>query len=489
MTAPGTGGAGLADRVAAAARSARPGVPAGPVADAVDAVVDRLADRRLRIAVGGRMNAGKSTLINALVGQRVAATAATECTRLVAWFRGSHQNRIEVRRTDGTSYHVPGRPGGGVPDDLTLLGADRASVRELVVEVVNDRLDQRYTIVDTPGMDSLSGLDEIAMAALARADALLYVMPHPGAGDTAAIEALRRQAGERLTAANVLGVLSRVDELGDGVGDPWPRARRLTSTYGARLRGVVGDVVPVVGLLAATAAGDTFTEDDAALVRRLAVADAEALGRALYSGRTFRAWSTGPLSSDERDLLAARLGRYGITVATDACRKGISGAAPLLAELRRHSGIDALESAITDRFVAVADRLRAGFAISTLERVVRAAPPGPPALVTLATTLATLRRDPRLRQADLGTALVDLGAGRLRLTDEDAAALVTLATAADPAGCVGLDADASAEQLRQAADREILRWRRREDDPSRLVQRHARTAREVCEAIFFSVTS
>ena len=85
--------------------------------------------------------------------------------------------------------------------------------------------------------------------------------------------------------------------------------------------------------------------------------------------------------------------------------------------------------------------------------------------------------------------MVDIGAGRLQLTDEDAAALVTLATAADPARCVGLDADANAGQLRQAADREILRWRRREDDPSRLVQRHARTAREVCEAIFFSANS
>jgi hypothetical protein len=57
----------------------------------------RLSESALRIAVGGRLKAGKSTLVNALLGQRLAATAVTECTLIVVWSRYAPQNRVEVR--------------------------------------------------------------------------------------------------------------------------------------------------------------------------------------------------------------------------------------------------------------------------------------------------------------------------------------------------------------------------------------------------------
>lgn len=41
----------------------------------------------MRIALAGTLKAGKSTLVNALVGETVAPTDATEATRIVTWFR------------------------------------------------------------------------------------------------------------------------------------------------------------------------------------------------------------------------------------------------------------------------------------------------------------------------------------------------------------------------------------------------------------------
>ena len=46
------------------------------------AVRDRL-DEPLRVAIAGRVKSGKSTLLNALVGDRLAPTDAGECTRIV----------------------------------------------------------------------------------------------------------------------------------------------------------------------------------------------------------------------------------------------------------------------------------------------------------------------------------------------------------------------------------------------------------------------
>jgi predicted GTPase len=53
----------------------RPALEDDPAAaETVDAVIARLEERTLRIAVGGRLNAGKSTLVNAMLGQSLAST-------------------------------------------------------------------------------------------------------------------------------------------------------------------------------------------------------------------------------------------------------------------------------------------------------------------------------------------------------------------------------------------------------------------------------
>ena len=46
-------------------------------------------DEPLRVAIAGKVKAGKSTLLNALVGEQVAPTDAGECTRVVTWYRAA----------------------------------------------------------------------------------------------------------------------------------------------------------------------------------------------------------------------------------------------------------------------------------------------------------------------------------------------------------------------------------------------------------------
>ena len=61
---------------------------------------DRLG-QPLHVAVAGRVKSGKSTFVNALLGQRVARTDARECTRAVTWFRYGPSEKITVVTRDG----------------------------------------------------------------------------------------------------------------------------------------------------------------------------------------------------------------------------------------------------------------------------------------------------------------------------------------------------------------------------------------------------
>ncbi|MEW5535951.1 hypothetical protein AB1328_39305, partial [Streptomyces virginiae] len=95
------------------------------------------------------------------------------------------------------------------------------------------------------------------------------------------------------------------------------------------------------------------------------------------------------------------------------------------------------------------------------------------------------------RQTELAPALADFAAGRLRLSEADSRSLLRLATGTTAAACLGLPepapgatASARAHAARTAAEA-AARWRRLEAGPSRVLRRHARTARELCEELYF----
>ena len=75
---------------------------------AVDEIAGRLSEP-LRVAIAGKVKAGKSTLLNALVGDQLAPTDARECTRVVTWYRDAHTYRVVAHGRDGSSRQCPFR--------------------------------------------------------------------------------------------------------------------------------------------------------------------------------------------------------------------------------------------------------------------------------------------------------------------------------------------------------------------------------------------
>jgi GTPase SAR1 family protein len=66
----------------------------------LDRVLKRI-DEPLRVAIAGKVKAGKSTLLNALVGERIAPTDTGECTRIVTWYRNGHTYQVMLHPREG----------------------------------------------------------------------------------------------------------------------------------------------------------------------------------------------------------------------------------------------------------------------------------------------------------------------------------------------------------------------------------------------------
>src|SRR3954454_1248936 len=242
----------------------------------------------LRVAIAGRLKAGKSTLVNALIGRRVAPTAVGECTRVVTRFRYGPADRVDGVRRDGTRLSLPLGDDGMIPQ---RLGVPAARVGYVDVTLTSEKL-RDLTVVDTPGLASTDArvsaraeeavgtstapfdadIDSASASEVAAAEAVVYVFTQAvRADDVRALEAFRA-ASARLASSpiNALGVFGKVDTLVGGAGDPWPVAGPLAAQQGALLARTVSEVVPVVGLLAETGEAGLLTAADCAALRQLA---------------------------------------------------------------------------------------------------------------------------------------------------------------------------------------------------------------------------
>jgi len=127
-------------------------VARGTDEEAAVALVMRRLDEPLRVAIAGRVKAGKSTLLNALVGERLAATDAGECTKVVTWYRHALGYRVVAElRPAGTRELAIRRRDGAL--DIDLGGLPLEAIERIEVGWPSQKLVE-LTLIDTPGLAS-----------------------------------------------------------------------------------------------------------------------------------------------------------------------------------------------------------------------------------------------------------------------------------------------------------------------------------------------
>ncbi|MDW3217196.1 MAG: dynamin family protein [Acidimicrobiales bacterium] len=464
-----------------------------PLATAAERVTEPLT-----VAVAGRLKSGKSTLVNALLGQRVAPVAAGECTRVVTWFRYGSRERVTVTPHEGAEWTVSLSENGRLPEDL---GAPAASIHHVTVWLSNARLEQ-MTLIDTPGLDSsdipsasatedLLGLGD-SVGPIRAADALIFLLPHLLEQDTDRLHRVASALGNTASSPiTTLAVLSRIDELTDEP-DPWPHARRTAATLSEELRRCAFDVLPVNGLIAETAAAEAFTEADARALRTIAATDTEVLEIALLSPSDFRE-SELPATPAARERLLQLLGLQGVRRAVRKLGADATGTAGLLAHLAQASGFAELDRTLGEVLAERAHAVKARQSLDELERLSYARVPDPErsALEQLRRGVGELSLHPDLHLLAELSVLRMIRRDGLRLPSADLAAAERLVTSRTPHERLGVPATSEPATVAETALAATTRWQALENDPrsDRDVREAAATLRQSLMIIWERATA
>ena len=342
--------------------------------------LDRLS-QPLRLAIAGRVKAGKSTLLNALIGEELAPTDAGECTRLVTWYIGGDSAQVVVHRRDGRREERPYRRDAGALD--VDLGAEVEEIDHLEVTWPSSRL-RDVTLIDTPGIASLSTEVSERVSVLLptdderpqTADAVLYLLRHAHASDIRFLEDFHDDELGRGTPVNAVGVLSRADEIGSCRLDALDIATRVAGRYqqDQRIRRLCPLVIPVSGLLGQ--AGTTLREEEyRALSRIAALPEAVMADLLLTADRLIADQGRSPtadLTPLERRHLIDRLGLFGVRFSVMLIRTGaVRSATELAIRLAGSSGLDELRDVLLHQFSERSQLLRARSALASVRAVIR----------------------------------------------------------------------------------------------------------------------
>ena len=382
---------GTIDRVRAVCELAAGFVDGTALAARLADIRDRL-DGALRIAIAGRVKAGKSTLLNALVGERLAPTDAGECTRVVTWYQFGPAYDVSAVASDGAVTSLAfRRVNGALQFDLGSLALDdeprdddrpnRADPGEprIVVSWPSSSL-RNVTLIDTPGLDSLSSANSLRTAAFlalgeqrpSDADAVIYLMRHLHRLDAEFLGSFMDRSVANSSPVNSVAVLSRADEVGAGRLDALASARRIADRYqhNETLRTLCTAVVPIAGLIAET--GLTLREDEVRALRTVAATPEPVLERMLRSADAFCEPESSELTVEIRRELLDRLGMFGVRFCADQLRDRAACTGPELAELLvAESGLDAIRALIMDVFLPRAHVLKARAAVAGLRLLAR----------------------------------------------------------------------------------------------------------------------
>jgi GTPase SAR1 family protein len=343
----------------------------------------------MRVAIVGKIKAGKSTFMNALLEEKVVETGAVETTFNVNWLQYGPQRSLTVY------YKDEQRPPEQMPyeslAELTKHSEDPEvsnclrGIKYIQVSYPNPIL-RTFDLVDTPGLESIyeddarNTLDFIMQHGeeltvttheeAGKADAVLYLFAKGLAElDDSTLKEFQGEIVGQARPFNAIGVLTKVDANWKAYADPVQGVQAITKRLASlpQVRRLFYSILPIAGLLGF--GSKTMTAGEFETLLQVAALPAEQFYKiAQAKDRFVKDHPFVPVPQEKRVQLAKRLEMYGINLAYKLINEqGIRERGQLAAALYERSGLPELRKLILSHFGRRAYLIKLSAALSQLE--------------------------------------------------------------------------------------------------------------------------
>ena len=145
-------------------------------ADSIRETIAKTADDHFEVAIVGEFKRGKSTLINALLGQDVLPADVLPATATLNRVTYSDEPYVQVEYKDGRSEQVDIDELENYVTKLTLEAEEVAeTVKEATVYYDTDFCKNNVDIIDTPGLNDDEQMTNVTLSILPKIDAAVFV--------------------------------------------------------------------------------------------------------------------------------------------------------------------------------------------------------------------------------------------------------------------------------------------------------------------------
>lgn len=151
----------------------------------LNTVSDNLRQGVFRLLVLGDMNRGKSTLLNAVIGEKILPTGVNPCTAVLTIVRYGDYKQVTIHFNDDKPpesmdfntfkerYTIP-------PDEAKILEEEGKEafpdVEYAVIEYPLDLLEKGVELIDSPGLNDTESRNKLALGYINNCHAILFVL-------------------------------------------------------------------------------------------------------------------------------------------------------------------------------------------------------------------------------------------------------------------------------------------------------------------------
>ena len=139
----------------------------------VKELIRKIVEKERVVAFCGHFSAGKSTMINTLIGENLLATSPIPTSANLVKIKVSQDHLVKVHFQDGTvkKYLSPFQL-----DEIKRMTKDGENIQKIEIELPSTNLPLGSIILDTPGIDSTDDAHRLATeSAMHLADAVFTV--------------------------------------------------------------------------------------------------------------------------------------------------------------------------------------------------------------------------------------------------------------------------------------------------------------------------